>query len=67
MSAGRRRMPYPEPESRWRRPLTPLEVGGLLVGLALLLACCGFFAVLGVVSPDQAPPVVYVTPEPTFR
>lgn len=42
---------------QFSRPLTPLEVGGLLVGLAMILACCGFCTVLSVYSPDPSPRV----------
>lgn len=48
---------------QFSRPLTPLEVGGLLGALAMILACCGFCMVLSVYSPGP-PPRVATTQAP---
>lgn len=56
--------PYPPPESRWRRPLTPMEVGGLLAGLVLILVFCGLCCAGSTILPVRSPEPVVATTSP---
>jgi hypothetical protein len=51
--------------AQFSRPLTPLEVGALLIGLALILAFCMSCTVLSLFAP--APAVPYPAPAQTFE